>query len=74
MKIELKSTITCPVCLHQKIEEMPINSCLFMYKCEQCETVLIPNKADSCIFCSYGSSVCPHVQENHMEHIDLKVF
>jgi len=73
MKIELKSTITCPVCLNKKTEEMPLNSCSFMYKCEHCNTVLIPNKSDSCIFCSYGSSPCPQVQENHLGYAELQI-
>ncbi|MDP2089154.1 MAG: GDCCVxC domain-containing (seleno)protein [Flavobacteriaceae bacterium] len=67
MKIELNSTITCLHCNYQKEKEMPLNSCLFVY---QCETLIKPDKDDSCIFCSYGSITCPPVQENHLGHIE----
>jgi len=43
MEIQLKSEITCPICGHKKIEEMPTNACQFFYECEHCNTVLKPN-------------------------------
>lgn len=41
---------------------MPADYCQFMYQCEQCKTVLRPLKGDCCVFCSYGSVVCPPKQ------------
>lgn len=68
MKIKLNSIITCPLCNYKKEEEMPLNSCLYSYQCEHCETLLKPAKEGECIFCSYGNVDCPPVQENHLGH------
>ncbi len=60
--IKLQSVITCPVCAHAREETMPADYCQFMYQCEECKTVLRPLKGDCCVFCSYGSVVCPPKQ------------
>ncbi len=60
--MELQSTITCPHCGHAKQEQMPINSCLFFYDCENCGARLKPKFGDCCVFCSYGSERCPPKQ------------
>lgn len=62
MKIELKSTITCPVCRHKKEEEMPTDTCQFLYECKNCKIILKPKKGDCCVYCSYGSVKCPSIQ------------
>ena len=61
--IILQSVITCPECGHKKEELMPADACRFLYECENCKTVLKPEKGDCCVFCSYGSVPCPPVQE-----------
>lgn len=58
----LQSIITCPECQHQKEEMMPTNACQFFYQCENCQSVLKPNKGDCCVFCSYGTVQCPPMQ------------
>ena len=58
----LTSTITCPVCGHQKTETMPTDACQFFYDCEGCQTVLKPKPGDCCVFCSYGDVPCPPIQ------------
>ncbi len=63
MEIQLKSEISCPICNHKKIENMPTNSCQFFYQCENCQTVLKPKEGDCCVFCSYGTAACPSIQE-----------
>lgn len=64
--VELNSTITCPVCGHQKEEVMPTDSCVFFYECAQCKTRLKPLAGDCCVFCSYGTRPCPPIQAgNH---------
>ena len=63
MKIELKSTITCPYCGHKKEEEMPTDACQFFYECENCKTVIKAKKGDCCVYCSYGTVPCPPIQE-----------
>jgi hypothetical protein len=64
MEIQLKSEITCPICGHKKIEEMPTNACQFFYECEHCNTVLKPNEGECCVYCSYGTVSCPPIQQN----------
>lgn len=63
MKMELTSTITCPVCGHQKTEQMPEETCTFFYECEGCKTRLKPLQGDCCVFCSYGTVKCPPIQQ-----------
>lgn len=64
MKIELKSIITCPICGYQKEEEMPTDACEFFYKCENCKAIIKPLEGDCCVYCSYGSVVCPPIQKS----------
>jgi len=64
MKIELKSTVTCPECGHKKEETMPTDACQFFYKCDNCEAILKPLKGDCCVFCSYGTVPCPPIQQD----------
>ncbi|WP_083882557.1 GDCCVxC domain-containing (seleno)protein [Fibrisoma limi] len=59
----LESIITCPQCGHAHSETMPTEACQFFYECIGCQTVLRPLKGDCCVFCSYGSVVCPPVQQ-----------
>lgn len=63
-KVELQSTITCPVCGHRKEETMPTDACTFFYECEACKTRLKPLMGDCCVFCSYGTVKCPPIQLN----------
>ncbi|WP_445664334.1 GDCCVxC domain-containing (seleno)protein [Fodinibius sp. AD559] len=62
-QITLQSTITCPKCGHQSIEEMPTDSCQYFWECPSCGEVLKPKQGDCCIFCSYGDTPCPPVQK-----------
>jgi hypothetical protein len=59
---KLRSTITCPACEHQAIEEMPTDACQFYYECRRCGALLKPNAGDCCVFCSFGSVPCPPMQ------------
>lgn len=67
--ILLQSTITCPVCGHQKEETMPIDACQHFYECEKCRTVLNPLPEDCCVFCSYGDVKCPSKQRDSGRNI-----
>ena len=62
-EIELKSTITCPECGHVETETMPTDACQWFYDCKGCGAVLNPKKGDCCVFCSYGSTPCPPIQQ-----------
>ncbi len=60
--IVLISEVTCPECKHKAVEEMPTNACQYFYECENCNVVLKPKEGDCCVFCSYGTVVCPPIQ------------
>ena len=61
--VVLDSTITCPKCAFSKEEKMPTNACQFFYECTSCKTILKPKAGDCCVYCSYGTVVCPPIQE-----------
>jgi hypothetical protein len=61
--ITLVSTISCPSCGHREAETMPIDSCLRVYECKGCGTVLRPKAGDCCVFCTDGDVPCPPIQE-----------
>ncbi len=61
--MELNSDLKCPECGFEKNEVMPIDSCQYFYECTNCKTVLKPKDGDCCVFCSYGSNICPPKQE-----------
>ncbi len=62
--VELASTLTCPVCRHQKEETMPMDACQYFYECENCQSILKPQEGDCCVYCSYGSVACPSIQQD----------
>ena len=41
MEVVLKSTITCPNCVHKKEETMPTDAWQYFYECENSNNVLI---------------------------------
>lgn len=57
--VELSSTITCPACGAQRTETMPVDACRYLYERPACQAHLKPQPGDCCVFCSYGSVVCP---------------
>jgi hypothetical protein len=59
---QLKSTITCPECGHAQVETMPTDACQFYYECTGCHTLLHPLAGHCCVFCSFGTVVCPPMQ------------
>lgn len=64
MAVEQQSTITCPECGHQAIEDMPTDACQWYYECKDCGVLLHPKPGDCCVFCSYGTVPCPPVQQS----------
>ena len=58
-----ESTITCPKCGHKQLETMPIASCQWFYECKACGVLLNPLQGDCCVFCSYGTTPCPPIQQ-----------
>ena len=62
-KVVLNSTITCPVCGHEKEETMPTDACQYFYECDSCKTVIKAKEGDCCVYCSYGTEKCPSIQQ-----------
>ena len=63
-KVQLATTITCPICGHSTDELMPTNACVYFYECEQCKSRLKPLQGDCCVYCSYGTVPCPPIQQD----------
>ena len=61
-QFEANSTITCPLCGHVEVEEMPTDACQYFYDCKGCQEVLKPKSGDCCVFCSYADIPCPPIQ------------
>ena len=57
--MEAHAIITCPHCGYAKEEAMPVDACVFFYRCTKCQTMLKPKAGDCCVFCSYGDRPCP---------------
>lgn len=60
--VVFESVLTCPHCGYQTRETMPTAACQFFFECSQCGTVIRPKQGDCCVFCSYGSVMCPPMQ------------
>jgi hypothetical protein len=61
--VTLESVLMCPQCGVTTPETMPTDACQFFYECPSCHTVLRPKPGDCCVFCSYGSTPCPPIQQ-----------
>ncbi len=59
----LQSILTCPECGHSENEVMPTDACQFFYECKSCGILLRPMQGDCCVYCSFGSVVCPPMQK-----------
>lgn len=58
----LESIVTCPACGARAAERMPTDACLYFWTCPACTARIRPKPGDCCVFCSYGSVVCPPKQ------------
>lgn len=63
-QLTLTSEIACPNCGEKTQETMPTDSCLYFWECPDCGRIVKPKPGDCCVFCSYGSTPCPPVQQN----------
>jgi hypothetical protein len=61
--LTLQSVLTCPNCGHSTTETMPTDACVRFHECAGCGERLKPLSGDCCVFCSYGSVVCPPKQQ-----------
>ena len=60
--VVLESVLTCPSCGVQATETMPEDACQYFYECTGCGARLRPRAGDCCVFCSFGTAVCPPKQ------------
>lgn len=60
-----ESTIKFPNCGFEKELRMPEDACMHFYECENCKQLLKPLDGDCCVFCSYGTVVCPPKQKEN---------
>ncbi|WP_257284425.1 GDCCVxC domain-containing (seleno)protein [Endozoicomonas sp. SESOKO1] len=58
------SIITCPDCMHHAIETMPLDACVYLYECRNCQKLITPQQGDCCVFCSHGNQICPTSQRD----------
>lgn len=58
----LQSILTCPHCGHVETLTMPTDACVFFHECAACHAIIRPKAGDCCVFCSFGSEVCPPMQ------------
>ena len=61
--VKLVSTMICPACGHKETETMPTDACQYVYECRACSALIKPKPGDCCVFCSYGDTPCPPIQE-----------
>ncbi|MEZ0604307.1 GDCCVxC domain-containing (seleno)protein [Paraburkholderia sp. IW21] len=61
--IVIESVLTCPHCGFARPETMPTDACQFFYECSHCTALLRANPGDCCVFCSFGSVMCPPMQQ-----------
>ncbi|EMY32770.1 hypothetical protein D477_018344 [Arthrobacter crystallopoietes BAB-32] len=62
MEPELTSVVRCPACGAETAAQMPVDACQFFWACPSCGERIRPLEGDCCVFCSYGSVVCPSKQ------------
>jgi len=60
--IARQTVVTCPSCGFRREETMPEAQSPYFYTCTHCSKVLKPIFGDCCVFCSYGTVICPTEQ------------
>ena len=65
--IILQTTVTCPSCGTRRDETMPEGESVYFYTCTNCKRVLKPIFGDCCVFCSYGTVICPTEQRRALD-------
>ncbi|WP_081478824.1 GDCCVxC domain-containing (seleno)protein [Candidatus Aquiluna sp. IMCC13023] len=61
--MELFSELTCPNCGQIETHEMPTQWCQHAWICVSCSFRVTPKTGDCCVYCSYGSVICPVRQQ-----------
>lgn len=69
--LHLTSTITCSCCGHSETETMPLDACIYLYECVNCQNLMTPQSGDCCVFCSRGTHPCPTSQRESKAYSPL---
>jgi hypothetical protein len=68
-----ETTITCPSCGFRRNETMPEDQSVYFYTCTHCAKVLKPIFGDCCVFCSYGTVMCPTEQRRALSEASAQI-
>ncbi|WP_330926906.1 GDCCVxC domain-containing (seleno)protein [Candidatus Sororendozoicomonas aggregata] len=60
--LKTTSVVSCPDCGHSVVEAMPLDVCVRLYECKNCQQLITPESGDCCIYCSHGTILCPTSQ------------
>lgn len=71
--VTLQTTVTCPSCGFLKEETMLESECVYFYTCTHCHEVLKPIFGDCCVFCSYGTVICPSEQKRALSEASQSI-
>jgi hypothetical protein len=71
--ITRQTIVTCPSCGFRKEETMPDDQSTYFYTCSHCGKVLKPIFGDCCVFCSYGTMMCPTEQRRALREASEQV-
>jgi hypothetical protein len=71
--ITRQTTVTCPACGYRREETMPEGESVYFYNCAHCGKVLKPIFGDCCVFCSYGTVICPNEQRRALSEASAQI-
>lgn len=69
--LHTRSSITCSDCGHTSDETMPLDACIYLYECKNCQKLMTPDSGDCCIFCSHGTHHCPTSQRESRAYSEM---
>lgn len=70
---KLTSILTCPVCGHRLQLEMPTDACVYRQMCLMCGYEMRALPGQCCVFCSFGDTPCPPLQDDAQCECDAGV-
>jgi hypothetical protein len=66
------SALQCPACGVESRADMPDDACVYFWDCPACATLVKPLPGDCCVFCSYGSALCPPKRRLPITHASVQ--
>ena len=60
-----QARLKCPKCNGATTVEIPLSSCLAMFVCSECKSLIKPpeESKNCCVVCEYSDKKCPHPNE-----------